>query len=95
MIKDYYKILGLERTASGREIKKAYFDLVRKYHPDKNQGDDKALEKFNEINEAYNNLGDLDNRLNYSIQLYRHDEIKEEARKRYNKMKKNKNKKKD
>lgn len=92
MLKDYYNILGVERTASGKEIKKAYLNLVRKYHPDKNQGNDSVMEKFNEINEAYNHLGDLDNRLNYSIQLYRHDEIKEEARKKFIKMKKKKNK---
>jgi DnaJ-class molecular chaperone len=92
MVKDYYKILGIDRTASGKEIKKAYIDLVRKYHPDKNQGDEKNLEKFNEVNEAYTNLGDLDKRLNYSIQLYRNDEIKEEAKKRFEKMKKKKRK---
>lgn len=88
MIKDYYKILGLERTASAKEIKKAYLDLARKYHPDRNQDSDSALEKFNEINEAYATLGDLDNRLIYSQKLYRHDEIKQEAKKKFLKLKK-------
>jgi curved DNA-binding protein len=63
--KDYYKILGVEKTASADEIKKAYRKLAVKYHPDKNQGDKKAEEKFKELNEAYEVLGDAGKRKKY------------------------------
>ena len=56
--KDYYDILGVPRTASQEEIKAAYRRLARKYHPDVNPGDKAAEEKFKEINEAYEVLGD-------------------------------------
>jgi curved DNA-binding protein len=56
--KDYYKILGVERTATQDEIKKAYRKLAMKFHPDKNPGDKKAEEKFKEINEAHEVLSD-------------------------------------
>jgi DnaJ-class molecular chaperone len=72
-VKDYYKILGVERTASAQDIKKAYYKLIWKYHPDKSNNNDYYLEKFLEITEAYNVLGNLDNRLRYSIML--HSEI--------------------
>ena len=68
-LKDYYKILGVERTASAQEIKKKYYKLIWKFHPDINPHNKEALEKFLEITEAYNILGNLDNRLQYSIQL--------------------------
>ncbi|CAL4319843.1 molecular chaperone DnaJ [Buchnera aphidicola] len=51
--KDYYHILGIEKTAEDRDIKKAYKRLAMKYHPDRNQGDKKAESKFKEIKEAY------------------------------------------
>jgi len=63
--KDYYKILGVEKKASADEIKKAYRKLAVKYHPDKNQGDKKAEEKFKELNEAYEVLGDAEKRKKY------------------------------
>ena len=63
--KDYYKLLGVEKTASDVEIKKAYRKLAKKYHPDLNQGDEKASEKLKEINEAYEVLGDKDKRQKY------------------------------
>ncbi len=56
--KDYYKILGVERSATQDEIKKAYRKLAMKYHPDKNPGDKKAEEKFKDINEAHEVLSD-------------------------------------
>lgn len=54
-MKDYYKILGVNKTASKDEIKKAFYKLAHQHHPDKNSGDDK---KFKEINEAYQVLSD-------------------------------------
>lgn len=63
--KDYYKILGVEKKATEAEIKKAYRDLAKQFHPDKNPGDKKAEEKFKEINEAYEVLGDATKREKY------------------------------
>jgi DnaJ-class molecular chaperone len=63
--KDYYKILGVTRTASSDDIKKAFRKLARKYHPDVNPGDKKAEEKFKEINEAYEVLSDSEKRHRY------------------------------
>ena len=63
--KDYYKILGVSKNADEKEIKKAYRRLARQYHPDKNQGNKQAEERFKEINEAYEVLGDTDNRSKY------------------------------
>ena len=65
--KDYYKALGVSRDASGDEIKKAFRNLARKYHPDKVQGDGKeaAEKKFKEINEAYEVLKNPDKRKRY------------------------------
>jgi len=63
--KDYYKILGVSRSASEREIKQAYRKLARQYHPDVNPGDKAAEEKFKQINEAYEVLSDKENRQKY------------------------------
>jgi curved DNA-binding protein len=63
--KDYYKSLGVDRKATQDEIKKAYRKLAMKYHPDHNPGDKKAEEKFKEINEAYQVLGDEKQRTRY------------------------------
>jgi curved DNA-binding protein len=63
--KDYYKILGLDRKASEREIKQAYRKLARQYHPDVNPGDKTAEEKFKQINEAYEVLSDKEKRKKY------------------------------
>lgn len=68
-MKDYYKILELEKSASSKDIRNAYIRLIRKYHPDKNPNNQKALKKYQDVVEAYNTLGDLDNRLKYSILL--------------------------
>jgi curved DNA-binding protein len=63
--KDYYKSLGVSKNASHDEIKKAYRKLARKYHPDANPNDKKAEEKFKEISEAYEVLGDEEKRKQY------------------------------
>jgi len=63
--KDYYKVLGTDKKASQDDIKKAYRKLAVKYHPDKNPGNKQAEEKFKEINEAYDVLGDAAKRKKY------------------------------
>jgi curved DNA-binding protein len=63
--KDYYNILGVEKTADTREIKKKFRQLALKYHPDRNQGKKAAENKFKEISEAYNILSDEDKRTKY------------------------------
>src|SRR5580765_9091847 len=62
--KDYYKILGVERTANEEQIKKAYRKLARKYHPDVSKEKD-AEEKFKEVSEAYEVLKDAEKRKAY------------------------------
>ena len=64
-VKDYYKVLGVEKTATAEQIKKAYRKLAVKYHPDKNPGDKVAVDKFKEINEAYEVLSDAEKRKKY------------------------------
>ncbi len=63
--KDYYKVLGVSKEASAKEIKAEYRKLSRKYHPDANQGDEKAEERFKEISAAYDVVGDEDKRKEY------------------------------
>lgn len=63
--KDYYQILGVDKQASEKEIKKAYRKLATKYHPDKNPDDKAAEEKFKEITEAYEVLSDPEKRKKY------------------------------
>jgi len=63
--KDYYKILGVERSASEDDIRKAYRKLAMKYHPDRNPNDKQAEERFKEINEAYQVLSDTKKRAHY------------------------------
>ena len=62
---DYYKILGVTKTASEEEIKKAYRAKALQYHPDKNQGNAAAEEMFKKINEAYSVLSDPTKRAQY------------------------------
>jgi len=63
--KDYYKVLGVEKKATETEIKKAYRKLAQQFHPDRNPNDKSAQEKFKEINEAYEVLGDAEKRRKY------------------------------
>src|SRR5215831_7321547 len=63
--KDYYATLGVSRTASDADIKRAYRKLARKYHPDLNPGDKTAEAKFKDINEANEVLGDPEKRKKY------------------------------
>ena len=65
-MKDYYYILGVNKTATSDEIKKAYRKLSMKFHPDKNQGDSFFEERFKEIQEAYEGLADSIKRSAYN-----------------------------
>ncbi|HPD32821.1 MAG TPA: DnaJ domain-containing protein [Bacteroidota bacterium] len=89
-IKDYYKILGVERTASTEDIKEAYRRLVRMFHPDFNK-DPESLRLFYSITEAYQVLGNLENRLDYSLILFEQDLIKEQAKRILKQRKKKQN----
>ena len=63
--KDYYEVLGVPRNSTEKEIKSAFRKLARKYHPDANKNNKTAEDKFKEINEAYEVLGDADKRKRY------------------------------
>jgi molecular chaperone DnaJ len=65
MAKDYYKILGVDKNSSQDEIKKAFRQLARKYHPDLNPGNKEAEEKFKEINEAFQILNNPEKKAQY------------------------------
>ena len=58
LLKDYYAILGVARNANQKDIKKAYYQLAKKYHPDTNKDDPTAAKKFQEVSEAYEVLSD-------------------------------------
>ena len=80
--KDYYKILGVTKSASAEEIKKAYRKLALKYHPDRNKGDKAAEDRFKEISEAYAVLSDSEKKKQYDMfgadgfqQRYTQDDI--------------------
>ena len=64
--RDYYEVLGIIKSASAEEIKKAYRKLALKYHPDRNKNDKTAEAKFKEASEAYHVLSDKERRTNYN-----------------------------
>lgn len=64
---DYYKILGVSEQAEEEQIKQAYRRLAKKYHPDLNPNDSEAEEKFKNVVEAYETLGDTDKRKEYDL----------------------------
>ena len=66
---DYYKVLGVSRSSKQEDIKIAYRKLAKKHHPDANPGDEKASERFAEINEAYNTLSDEKKRAEYDKKI--------------------------
>ena len=63
--RDYYEILGVDKTASADEIKKAYRKVAMQFHPDRNPGDKSAEDKFKEAAEAYEVLSDADKKAQY------------------------------
>ncbi len=63
--RDYYRILGIDRDASEKDVKRAYRKLARRFHPDVNPNDESAEERFKEINEAHEVLGDPGKRSKY------------------------------
>lgn len=63
--RDYYEVLGVDKSASADEIKKAYRKLAMQYHPDRNPGNKEAEQRFKEVNEAYGVLSDADKKAKY------------------------------
>ncbi len=82
---DYYKVLGVDKTATQDDIKKAYRKLARKYHPDLNPNDDEAKKKFQELNEANEVLTDPEKRKKYDQygENWKHGEEYERAQQQY------------
>lgn len=86
---DYYKVLGIERIASSEDIKRAYYKLARKYHPDNSSDLPNSLDKFLLIKQAYQVLSNLDSRIKYKMELENYELIKEQAKLEHKKRKNN------
>ena len=72
MSKDLYQVLGVKRDASEKEIKSAYRKLALKYHPDRNQNNPAAADKFKEVSAAYDILGDSEKRKSTTTRVLHH-----------------------
>lgn len=83
-MKDYYKILGVERQASEEQIKKAYRKLAKQYHPDVVKDDKKKQERMYEIQEAYECLGNAEHRKKYDADCSRMSQDPTRAKKNTN-----------
>src|SRR5574340_644440 len=81
--KDYYGILGVKKSASAEEMRKAFRKLARRYHPDVNPGDKAAEERFKSISDAYDVLSDPKKRKIYDQVGYYSDQISPEAAEAY------------
>lgn len=81
-IKNYYRILGIENSATSEEIRMAYKRLVRKYHPDLHPEDNKVHRVFTEIKEAYDVLSNLDKRLAYNLLMSKSKRLMDEITRR-------------
>ena len=79
MKEDYYKVLGVSKSASASEIKKAYRKMAIKYHPDKNPGDKAAEEKFKEAAEAYDVLSNPEKNQNMISLVIKLSKMAEQA----------------
>ena len=64
-MRDPYQVLGVARSVSSEDLRKAYRKLAKEFHPDRNQGNEKAADRFKEISAAYDLLGDADKRAKF------------------------------
>ena len=75
-MRDYYQVLGLSRSATQEDIRKAYLHYASKFHPDKHNGDPFFAERFKELKEAYEILNDFEERWRYDIRKFKKSKAK-------------------